>query len=132
MLGLALFMGNDVPNAVRILKKASADFPKEWKAQALLGEYYAGQKQYDLGKINNQIYEGDEVYALIFNKKIPMIMTAWMKLYKRQIFESLRFDEGKLHEDEFIIHKTLHLCGRFIFCELPLYNYLQRNNSQNY
>ena len=49
MLGLALFMGNDVPNAVRILKKASADFPKEWKAQALLGEYYAGQKQYDLG-----------------------------------------------------------------------------------
>ena len=85
------------------------------------------EKQYDLGKINNQIYEGDEVYALIFNKKIPMIMTAWMKLYKRQIFESLRFDEGKLHEDEFIIHKTLHLCGRFIFCELPLYNYLQRN-----
>lgn len=49
MLGLALFMNNDVSNAVRILKKASADFPKEWKAQALLGEYYAGQQQYDLG-----------------------------------------------------------------------------------
>lgn len=49
MLGLSLFMNNDVSNAVHVLKKVSADFPKEWKAQVLLGEYYAGQKQYDLG-----------------------------------------------------------------------------------
>ena len=84
------------------------------------------EKKYNLSEIDNLIFENDEVYELIFNKKIPMIMTSWMKLYKKEIFESLRFDEGKLHEDEFIIHKTLNLCKRLIFCDLPLYNYLQR------
>ena len=32
------------------------------------------------------------------------------KLYKRQIFESIRFPEGKLCEDEFVFHKIVHEC----------------------
>lgn len=48
MLGLSLFMNNEPQPAIQALKKAMSEFPKEWKAQALLGEYYTGIKEYDL------------------------------------------------------------------------------------
>lgn len=77
----------------------------------------------------HRVYRDDDVYALLFNKKIPLIMVACGKLYKKYIFDNLRFDEGKIHEDEFIIHKILHKCNTFSYVNLPLYNYLQRPNS---
>ena len=86
-------------------------------------------KTYKLEKIKTEIFEDKDVFELIFNKKIPMVMVAWMKLYKREIFKDLRFEEGKLHEDEFIIHKTFSLCKKLAYTNLPLYNYLQRQNS---
>lgn len=47
MLGMALIMNNEPESAVRVLKKAANDFPSEWRAQALLGEYYAGTQDYE-------------------------------------------------------------------------------------
>lgn len=86
------------------------------------------EKFYNIDKIKSKVYLKDDVYTLIFNKKIPMIMTAWSKLYKKEIFDKLRFDEGKLHEDEFILHKVMHQCNKFTYCSLPLYNYFQNNS----
>lgn len=87
------------------------------------------ERKYDKTKLKVKSYEHNEVFDLIFNKKIPMIMVAWMKLYKKEIFNDLRFENGKLHEDEFIIHKTFYLCKKLVFTNIPLYNYLQRQNS---
>ena len=36
------------------------------------------------------------------------MVVAWNKLYKRELFEELRYNEGKVHEDEFMIHKVLY------------------------
>ena len=47
MLGMALIMNNETQSAVRVLKNAVNDFPNEWQAQALLGEYYAGIRDYE-------------------------------------------------------------------------------------
>ena len=47
MLGLALFMNNEPHIAESVLMQAIEEFPKEWKAQAILAEYYAGQKKYE-------------------------------------------------------------------------------------
>lgn len=49
MLGLALIMNNEPESAVYVLRKAVNDFPHEWQAQALLGEYYAGIGDYENG-----------------------------------------------------------------------------------
>lgn len=56
------------------------------------------------------------------------IHPAWNKLYKKRLFKNLRFDEGKLHEDEFIIHKVLFLSDRVIFIADLLYYYLIRSS----
>ena len=53
---------------------------------------------------------------------------AWNKLYHKRLFEDLRFDEGKLHEDEFIIHKVMFLSDRVVFMPDLLYYYLIRSS----
>jgi len=53
---------------------------------------------------------------------------AWNKLYKKSLFLDLRFDNGKLHEDEFIIHKVLFLSDKVVFIPDLLYYYLIRQS----
>lgn len=53
---------------------------------------------------------------------------AWNKLYKKKLFQDLRFDNGKLHEDEFIIHKVLFLSDKVVFMPDLLYYYLIRQS----
>lgn len=45
------------------------------------------------------------------------------KLFRRQIFAEEAFDDGKLHEDEFIIHRLIARCGRIAFVHDGLYLY---------
>lgn len=47
MLGLSLFMNNEAEIAEDYLIRMIDEFPKEWKLQILLAEYYAGQKKYE-------------------------------------------------------------------------------------
>ncbi len=54
MLGFSLFMNNEPQAAEESLMNTIEKFPKEWKAQALLAEYYAGQKNYDLATVYYQ------------------------------------------------------------------------------
>ena len=53
---------------------------------------------------------------------------AWNKLYQKRLFQDLRFDNGKLHEDEFIIHKVLFLSDKVVFKPDLLYYYLIRSS----
>lgn len=57
------------------------------------------------------------------------IVPAWNKLYKVTLFENLEFAKGKLHEDEFFIHRVLAKCDRVSIISDTLYYYLQRNGS---
>ena len=60
--------------------------------------------------------------------QIWRVHPAWNKLYKKSLFQNLRFDNGKLHEDEFIIHKVLFLSNKVVFMPDLLYYYLIRQS----
>ena len=62
------------------------------------------------------------------NNKIDFII-AWNKLYKKDLFNTVDFPLGKLHEDEFIAHKILYQTKKVTFINKKLYYYLQRENS---
>lgn len=53
------------------------------------------------------------------------VVVAWLKLYKTSLFslfESVRYSEGKLYEDEFITYKLLFPQERIaFFCFKDLY-----------
>lgn len=52
-----------------------------------------------------------------------------MKLYKKELFNDLRFDKGRLHEDLFITYKLLDRCSTFVYVNLPYYYYYQKNTN---
>lgn len=56
-------------------------------------------------------------------------ITAWNKLYRRELFENIRFPLGKLHEDEYVVHHVFWACERIVVLPQPLYYYVQRGGS---
>lgn len=53
---------------------------------------------------------------------------AWGKLYKKKLFESVRYPIGKLHEDEFTTYKILFQLNKVSVVSNQLYYYYQNND----
>ena len=56
-------------------------------------------------------------------------VVAWNKLYKRNIFSTIRYPIGCLYEDEYLIHHIFHKCNKIVVINERLYFYLQRAKS---
>lgn len=54
---------------------------------------------------------------------------AWNKLYKRRIFDNLRFPVGYIHEDEAVIHRIVGQCSSIAVTPEVLYFYRQTPGS---
>ena len=54
---------------------------------------------------------------------------AWNKLYRRELFDTIRFPVGRINEDEAILLHVLALCNRVIKVGYPTYYYFLRPNS---
>lgn len=55
--------------------------------------------------------------------------TAWGKVYRSELWNDVRFPNGRLHEDEFTVHKVVFKCDRIAGIEKPLYRYTRRSDS---
>lgn len=53
----------------------------------------------------------------------------WDKLYRRELFEDLRFPEGKTFEDMAVMHWLFLRAQRVVCLPAVMYHYLQRSNS---
>lgn len=56
-------------------------------------------------------------------------VVAWNKLYKRALWENVRFPQGKIHEDEFVFHRIAGQCSRIEVIPDRLYHYVRRSGS---
>lgn len=83
--------------------------------------------------IRNDVYSKEEVLRIICaGTKMAnewRFVPAWNKLYRKEIFASCLFEEGRLHEDEFAIHHFVHACDKISTISDELYYYVQRANS---
>lgn len=57
------------------------------------------------------------------------MITAWCKLYRKNLFEDLTFPKGRYHEDEYITYRLFYQANTVAVSEAKLYYYRQRNNS---
>lgn len=51
------------------------------------------------------------------------------KLFKRELFDKLRYPEGKISEDAFLIPVVISKAGKVVYDSKPMYYYLRRENS---
>ncbi len=77
------------------------------------------------------IFEKNTIQNLYFDNsdKRVTFTVAWNKLYKKEIFDTLRFPKGKVHEDEFVTFKTLYNANKVAYIDEELYYYLVRSVS---
>jgi len=77
-------------------------------------------------------FSGNKVLSNMDNlirKESPIVTLAWNKLYKRRLWDTLRYPKGRIHEDEFVIHHLIFRCDRIHFLPAKLYYYRQRGDS---
>ena len=59
---------------------------------------------------------------------LPLVV-AWNKIYKRSLFEDIKYPVGKICEDNAIIHRIVHKAGKIKWINEPLYVYRERQGS---
>ena len=65
----------------------------------------------------------------VYTEHYGMCMAAWRKIFRRNLFENLRFPVGKLHEDCYVTHIPLFEAGKVAVCDVPLYYYFTNPGS---
>lgn len=88
---------------------------------------YPDKKPDDINSKNKcscQVMAADE-----FLIKNPYHVTAVSRLYKKELWNGIRFPKGKIHEDEFVVHKILERCKYVSYLNKPLYYYVVNPNS---
>lgn len=75
-----------------------------------------------------QVDSGDQVVARIFSADVSWVVQ-WNKLYRRRIFDKIRFPEGKYHEDEFVAHQELLAADRVAWTQEKWHLYYRHGAS---
>ena len=78
---------------------------------------------------DNVLSSFDILADKMFEPKNWYWVVAWNKLYKKELFDDIRYPVGKIHEDEYVIHKILIKCHNVACVSDMLYYYVQRNDS---
>lgn len=90
--------------------------------KSVLNDKEHTEKDIDLHKW--RILSGREA-VLSYKYKV----SACAKLYNSKLFESIRFPEGKIFEDEATYYKLAYICKNVCLISEALYFYVQSNNS---
>lgn len=90
-----------------------------------------GEEFSDCQKIQERIVSVEEAFWHICNNSKQHILytVAWNKLYKRKLFESVRYPIGRIHEDEGTTYKILAQVETVVVIDKEMYGYYMSPNS---
>ncbi|WP_294404622.1 glycosyltransferase family 2 protein [uncultured Clostridium sp.] len=81
-------------------------------------------------KVASKIIDNiDALRNLYKNDSYLETVVTWNKLYKKSLFDGIKFPEGKLNEDEFTTHKLLFKCKKIVLIDAKLYYYRKTPDS---
>ena len=75
------------------------------------------------------VMDRQEAFRCLFNIRNENMVVAPNKLYKRSIFGAIRYPQGKLHEDEAVIHEIIGEAKTVAWVDEAHYLYRQSPNS---
>lgn len=74
-------------------------------------------------------YTGEEILKTITWQNNAPYLVAWNKLYRREVFRTLRYPVGRINEDVFVFAELFDTIKKVACVEQPLYFYRQRKDS---
>lgn len=75
------------------------------------------------------VLSNKDVLNNLYNEHYISTVVVWNKLYKRELFEQIRFPKGKVHEDEYTTYKVLFGTKKVVCTSKQMNFYLQRPDS---
>ncbi len=75
----------------------------------------------EIGDTSFRIYSPEELWC---GDRVNATV-AWGKLYRKRLFDTVRYPAGKIHEDEFTTYKLLFACDRIAVTKAKTYYYYQ-------
>lgn len=104
-------------------------------ADIAVGNYIAtSEERVDFSKKGNQpvtekSYSNIEAITQLFSSATVKMVTAWMKLYRRELFDGIRFPEGLLHEDEATTYQVYYRSKKIVVSDKYIYAYYSNPES---
>lgn len=114
---------DSIETSVKLMEEHEADI-------VAFGSYKSDGKSKETRYTSSAVetYTREEaLMALSRNDKIESHV--WDKIYKREIWNEIRFPVGKLFEDVYVMHRVFVNADKVVFVDKPLYYYYQRDNS---
>lgn len=74
-------------------------------------------------------YTGEDILKTITWQNNAPYLVAWNKLYRREVFRTLRYPVGRINEDVFVFAELFDTIKKVACVEQPLYFYRQRTGS---
>lgn len=78
--------------------------------------------------LQNSVLDKNQSLILLFEDYLVRNFL-WNKLYKRSLFQNIRFPEGKNYEDVNVMYKLFDQCERIAYVNAPKYHYIFSSNS---
>lgn len=69
------------------------------------------------------------LYELCCGRNRNRFVVVWNKIYKKELFDKIRFPLNRIHEDEFVTYLLFWNSKKTVFTNQYLYYYLQRKTS---
>lgn len=77
-----------------------------------------------------KVYRGESLMEQLYGpeEEATYFVVAWNKLYRRELFQEIRYPKGRIHEDEATTYRLFDKAKKLAFTERVLYGYFTRNS----
>ena len=116
---------NHVEHLYNMIRKTNSDI-----AIDIIQPFYEGSEPIidTLQGKQEAVYNADEILKKMFYQK-ELDTSAYVKLFKSNLFKDIRFPKGWLYEDLATIYRLIQRSKKIVFSNYKSYYYLIRNNS---
>jgi glycosyltransferase involved in cell wall biosynthesis len=89
-----------------------------------------GKRSVSISISDNILTSGNNILEDYYSKTKWLIFTAvWNKIFKKELFDNIRFPKGKIYEDEYITPDLYSICGNTYIMKDPFYKYVCNEGS---
>lgn len=115
-----------IENMVKIIENDNSDLVVAQKIKV----YNDGTEEpSDYAWMHDCVLDKEEALSMLGSKTKPFPASLWGRLYKKTIFDSLRFTNLKTAEDTYILPHIIARCNTISFTNKVVYFYFQRDVS---
>lgn len=86
-------------------------------------EYVRGETISEHGTGETRVYTGREMLANLYVPDGAYFVVAWNKLYRKELFEDIRYPLGRIHEDEATTYRIYDKVKKAAYVDRSLYGY---------